>query len=190
MATDALDEAALLDPMASPVSSSPRADRGASGGPPSRADAVAAAYEATVLPRRRRPASPGDGLAADEEPAPLVRPRVGLETPGAPRPAEAAPDSPSSHDAVREQRPPREPMAWPSPRAVSVPASAWLVPARPAAGAPAAPRVHEREPRITIGRIDVEVHNEPPPTSPTGTARPVATSAPRPRLASRFLLKP
>jgi hypothetical protein len=52
------------------------------------------------------------------------------------------------------------------------------------------PRLPERERRITIGRIDVEVHNEPPPASPPTAASRRNPDGPRARLASRFLLKP
>jgi hypothetical protein len=52
-----------------------------------------------------------------------------------------------------------------------------------------ASRAPERERRITIGRIDVEVHNEVPPAAPEA-ARGAEPSAPRLGLASRFLLKP
>jgi hypothetical protein len=52
---------------------------------------------------------------------------------------------------------------------------------------PAAPHV-EGERRVTIGRIDVEVHNEPPPAPPTASH--AKTSGAGARLASRFLLKP
>jgi hypothetical protein len=49
--------------------------------------------------------------------------------------------------------------------------------------------VLERETRVTIGRIEVEVHNEPPPAPPP-TASSAMPSGPGARLASRFLLKP
>jgi hypothetical protein len=61
------------------------------------------------------------------------------------------------------------------------------------ASAPARARPREPEHRITIGRIDVEVHNEPPPAPPPPPSEPAGraeTGGPRARLASRFLLKP
>lgn len=72
--------------------------------------------------------------------------------------------------------------------AASMPPETGLRPTpQPMAAVPLAPRVPER--RITIGRIDVEVHNEAPPPEPVAT-RSSEPSVPRIGLASRFLLKP
>jgi hypothetical protein len=59
------------------------------------------------------------------------------------------------------------------------------------ASAPARARIREPEHRITIGRIDVEVHNEPPPAPlPSEPSRRAETGGLSARVASRFLLKP
>ena len=157
---------------------------------PSTPDPVMSLSPAPVSPRPPLPASPRDPLPAADESGRFVRPRMGVEIAAAPRLSEAAPDSPSSHEIARESPMPQEPLPGPSPRAVTT-----LLPARPPlAGAPVMPRANEREPRITIGRIDVEVHNEPPPAPlpppPSGPAGRAETSGPGARVASRFLLKP
>jgi hypothetical protein len=54
----------------------------------------------------------------------------------------------------------------------------------------AAPQIRERASRVTIGRIDVEVHNEAPPAPSPSTASRGEPSGLAARLASRFLLKP
>lgn len=143
-----------------------------------------------VSPHPLLPASPRDPLSAAEESTRLVRPRIGAEIAAAPRLVEAAPDSAPSHDVAREPPMQQERLSGPLPRAVATPPSAWLRSARPPmAGA----RTREPEHRITIGRIDVEVHNEPPPAlppPPSAAAGRAETGGLSAHLASRFLLKP
>jgi hypothetical protein len=149
---------------------------------------------APVSPRPLLPASPRDPFPAAEESPRLVRPRIGVEIAAAPRLSEAAPDSAPSHDAAPEPPMHQEPLSGPLPRAGATQPSAWLQPARPPmASAPARARPREPEHRITIGRIDVEVHNEPPPAPPPPPFEPAGraeTGGLSARLASRFLLKP
>ena len=149
---------------------------------------------APVSPRPLLPASPRDPFPAAEESTRLVRPRIGVEIVAAPRLSEAAPDSAPSHDVAREPPMHQEPLSGPLPRAVATPPNAWLRPARPPmAGPPARARTREPEHRITIGRIDVEVHNEPPPAPPPPPSEPAGragTGGLSARVASRFLLKP
>ena len=67
---------------------------------------------------------------------------------------------------------------------------ARLLPApQPATTVTVAAPSHAGERRIIIGRIEVEVHNEPP-SAAHGATRRSEPSAPRAGLASRFLMKP
>jgi hypothetical protein len=146
-----------------------------------------------VSSRPLLPASSRDPFPAVEESTRLVRPRIGVEIAAAPCLSEAAPDSTPSHDVAREPPMRREPLSGPVPRAVATQPSAWPGSARPPmASAAAMARTREPEHRITIGRIDVEVHNEPPPAPPPPPSEPAGraeTGVPSARLASRFLLK-
>jgi hypothetical protein len=162
---------------------------------------VTASSEASVIApppvpvssRPLLPASSRDPFPAAEESARLVRPRIGVEIAAAPRLSEAAPDSAPSHDVAREPPMHQGPLSGPLPRAVATPPSAWLRSVRPPmASAPARARTREPEHRITIGRIDVEVHNEPPPAPPppSGPAGRAETGGLSAGVASRFLLKP
>jgi hypothetical protein len=170
-----------------PVSSSPRPEIEGLQTPPPRAGAAPPEAGNTATSRSPLPTSPRDPLPVAEESVRLVHPEITVVHATAARALEAARGSSSSHDPARDpvyQEPPSAPP--PRPASASTPTSAWLHPAPPMAGEP--------EHRITIGRIDVEVHTEPPPAPPASppleAARRVETGGPGARLASRFLLKP
>jgi hypothetical protein len=178
-----------------PVSSSPRPDFEGLQTPPSGTGAAPPQAAATAASRSPRTTSPGDARPAAEESVLLVHPGIAVVHATAARGLEAARDSSSSHDLARDPVD-QDPASAPSPRPASAftPPSAWLHPAPPMAGAPATARSREPQHRITIGRIDVEVHNEPPPAPPapppSEAARRGETGESGARLASRFLLKP
>jgi hypothetical protein len=148
-----------------------------------------ASPDVVTVPRPAPAVAPfTEGQPSESQPSPtLTRDRgddgfalIELPTDVADRAIERSrPAEPDRAPAVGQRAPARAPEAWePAPRPV------------PAAVSPAPG--HERERRLTIGRIDVEVHNEPPPPpvpapSPTPRADAAVHGA---RLASRFLLKP
>jgi hypothetical protein len=95
-------------------------------------------------------------------------------------------------DAAIERGRPVEPGRAPSlgPRAATPRGAAWAPAATPLASTVPSPPVHDRERRLTIGRIDVEIHNEAPPAPAATPAPPAKASASGAPLSSRFLLKP
>jgi len=176
-----------------------RAPRGLRPGARVTAEAPAAARENTPPSRTQAVSRPSDIAARPGSWAPASAPDLAYG-PGTPtsqpsrygeasRGAEAADDSRS--DEIERGRPRhREPALESANRApATAPEARGLLATPSATPALVAPGVRERESRLTIGRIDVEVHNEPPPAPPPPTASRVATSRLGGRLASRFLLK-
>jgi len=146
---------------------------------------------------RRAPATPSSGVVAASDGSELPTSSGGVahggqgSAPSDPRLASAdvAAQSPSRREVAPMQSAPAPAPESPPGRA-SADARSWLLSAEPPAPAvPVARRAHEREHHITIGRIDVEVHNEAPAAPPVPAVGRDEPSRRAARVASRFLLK-
>jgi hypothetical protein len=190
------EELGWSDAPTGPVIRAPRglrpAARATAEAPPAARENTAPAAGAQALPR------PADVSARPGSSAPARAPHLphGKGTPRfrrsddreATRGAEAGENSRT--DEIERGRPRRRDAAPESAHRApaTAPEARGLLATPSATPAPVAPGVRERESRLTIGRIDVEVHNELP--APPPTAGRVAPSGLGGRLASRFLLKP